>query len=64
MIIDTDKIKALLDGDITSYRIARDTGLTAPTIDNYRVKGAKLENMTLKIAKKLYDYALEKESEK
>lgn len=49
-------IEGLFETDITDYRISKDTGITLSVIQNYRNGKYALENMTLKIAKKLYEY--------
>lgn len=49
-------IEELFETDITDYRISKDTGITLSVIQNYRSGKYALENMTLKIAKKLYEY--------
>ena len=49
-------IEELFETDITDYRISKDTGITLSVIQNYRNGKYTLENMTLKIAKKLYEY--------
>ena len=50
------EIEELLNSDVTDYRISKDTGITLSVIQNYRNGKYTLENMTLKIAKKLYEY--------
>ena len=50
------EIEDLFNSDITDYRISKDTGITLSVIQNYRNGKYALENMTLKIAKKLYEY--------
>lgn len=50
------EIEELLNSDVTDYRISKDTGITLSVIQNYRSGKYVLENMTLKIAKKLYEY--------
>ena len=50
------EIEELLKSDVTDYRISKDTGITLSVIQNYRNGKYTLENMTLKIAKKLYEY--------
>lgn len=57
MIIDIALIKRLLESDITSYQIAKATGVATQSLDNYRKLGSKVENMRLGVAQKLYDYA-------
>ncbi|MEZ7737376.1 hypothetical protein O3822_07270 [Gemella sanguinis] len=49
-------IEELFETDITDYRISKDTGISLSVIQNYRNGKYALENMTLKIAKKLYEY--------
>lgn len=49
-------IEELFETDITDYRISKDTGITLSVIQNYRNGKYALENMTLKIAKKIYEY--------
>lgn len=53
------EIEELLNSDVTDYRISKDTGITLSVIQNYRNGKYALENMTLKIAKKLYEYKRE-----
>ena len=50
------EIEELLKSDVTDHRISKDTGITLSVIQNYRSGKYALENMTLKIAKKLYEY--------
>nr|DAX42021.1 MAG TPA: DNA-binding protein [Caudoviricetes sp.] len=50
------EIEELLKSDVTDYRISKDTGITLSVVQNYRNGKYALENMTLKIAKKLYEY--------
>lgn len=52
------EIEDLFNSDITDYKISKDTGITLSVIQNYRNGKYVLENMTLKIAKKLYEYAI------
>ncbi|NYS33229.1 hypothetical protein HZZ02_05475 [Streptococcus danieliae] len=51
-----NEIQELLESDITSYRMHKETGVAQQVIDRYRAGENKLENMTLKIAKKLLEY--------
>ncbi|WP_018659599.1 hypothetical protein [Allofustis seminis] len=46
----------LLESDITSYKIHKETGIPHQTIDNYRTNGCLIENMRLHIALRLQDY--------
>ncbi|QMI52095.1 hypothetical protein HRE60_10750 (plasmid) [Streptococcus salivarius] len=52
-----DKIMAeleeLLNSDVSSYRLAKETGVRSQVIQRYRNGETKLENMTLKTARKL-----------
>jgi hypothetical protein len=50
------EIQELLDSKITSYRIRQETGIAQQVIDRYRKKESKIENMTLKNAKKLINF--------
>lgn len=51
-------IKKLFDTDITSYQIAKDLGITAQFIDNYRLGKRDLESMQLGRARMLVEYYL------
>lgn len=52
-----EEIKALLDNkSLTSYRIGKETGISVQQIDRYR-KTAKIENIPLKNALKLQEFA-------
>lgn len=53
MIIDTAKIKKLLDSDITSYRVAQLTNVKQPVYYRYQKGQTPVENMTLKVANEL-----------
>lgn len=53
MKINLKKIHQLLESDLTSYKIMKETGIKTQIIDRYRTKQTKLENMTLKIATNL-----------
>lgn len=58
MIKEVEKtIQQLFESDVTTYRISKETGIRISVIDGYRNNTSKLENMTLKIAGKLCDYA-------
>ena len=50
------EIEDLFNSDITDYRISKDSGVALSMIQNYRNGNRKIENMTLKTAKKLYEY--------
>lgn len=49
------EIEELLKSDLTSYKIAKETGITVQQIDRYR-KSSKVGNITLDNAIKLYDF--------
>ena len=51
------QIEELFNSNLTDYRIAKDTGIALSMIQNYRNGSRKVENMTLKTAKKLFEYA-------
>lgn len=51
------EIEDLFNSNLTDYRIAKDTGIALSMIQNYRIGSRKVENMTLKTAKKLFEYA-------
>jgi DNA-binding protein len=51
------EIEDLFNSNLTDYRIAKDTGIALSMIQNYRNGSRKVENMTLKTAKKLFEYA-------
>lgn len=50
-------IQQLFESDVTTYRISKETGIRVSVIDGYRNNTSKLENMTLRIAEKLCNYA-------
>lgn len=50
------EIKELLDSDISEYQIYKETGVSQSTIGELRSGKRKLENITLKVAEKLYDF--------
>ena len=49
-----EKLKVLLDSSMTSYEIAKKSGVTISMVDRYRKGENLLENITLKTAKKLF----------
>ncbi|QLK85924.1 XRE family transcriptional regulator [Staphylococcus sp. 17KM0847] len=55
-------IKKLLDSNMSSYAISKNTGVDAPTIQRVRSGERKLGNLTLDKAEKLYNYQKEVES--
>lgn len=52
-IIDTKKIRKLLNSDLTSYRVAQLTNVRQPVYYRYQKGQTPLENMTLKVASEL-----------
>lgn len=56
MKVDTDKIKWLLESE-TQYKISKDTGVAQVTLSGLISGKRKLENLTVKVASKLTDYA-------
>ena len=48
-----EKLRVLLDSPMTSYEIAKKSGVTVSMVDRYRKGENLLENVTLKTAKKL-----------
>lgn len=53
---DLDKIKKLLDSDITGYAISKATGVSATMIGRYKNNEANIENISLKNAIALTNY--------
>jgi len=51
-----DKVKKLLDSDITSYRISKETGVSVASIGATRRGERKIDNMQLKTAEKLGEF--------
>ena len=49
-----EKLRTLLDGPMTSYEIAKKSGVTISMVDRYRKGENLLENITLKTAKKIF----------
>lgn len=49
-----EKLRTLLDSSMTSYEIAKKSGVTISMVDRYRKGENLLENITLKTAKKLF----------
>ena len=55
--INIEQIKGLLsDKTVSIYSIAKDIGVSRGTLNIYRTGQSKLENMSIKIAKKLQQY--------
>lgn len=53
------EIEELLNSEISSYKIAKDSGVSYSLISDYRNAKRKIENMTLQVANKLIRYAEE-----
>ena len=53
------EIEELLNSEISSYKIAKDSGVSYSLISDYRNGKRKLENMTLQVANKLIKYTEE-----
>ena len=53
------EIEELLNSEISSYKIAKDSGVSYSLISDYRNAKRKIENMTLHVAKKLIRYSEE-----
>ncbi len=53
------EIEELLNSEISSYKIAKDSGVSFSLISDYRNGKRKIENMTLQVAKRLLRYAEE-----
>jgi len=47
----------------TAYRIAKDLGINARTVNRYQNGESPIGNMTLDTAEKLYNYSLQTKSE-
>ena len=50
------EIEELLNSEISSYKIAKDSGVSYSLISDYRNSKRKIENMTLQVAYKLIRY--------
>lgn len=53
------EIEDLLNSEISSYKIAKDSGVSYSLISDYRNSKRKIENMTLQVANKLIRYTEE-----
>lgn len=53
------EIEELLNSEISSYKISKDSGVAYSLISDYRNGKRKLENMTLQVANKLIKYTEE-----
>ena len=53
------EIEELLNSEISSYKISKDSGVSYSLISDYRNGKRKLENMTLQVANKLIRYTEE-----
>ncbi|WP_277630354.1 hypothetical protein [Atopococcus tabaci] len=56
MIIDLEKVQAVLDSDKSAYHIQEVTGITRAMIGNYRKEPSRLMKMSLENALKLQGY--------
>ena len=52
-----ETIQKLIDSDESAYSISKATGIDASTIQRLRSGDRKLDNISFKIAEKLYEYA-------
>ena len=50
------EIEELLNSEISTYKIAKDSGVTYSLLSDYRNSKRKIENMTLQVSKKLIRY--------
>ena len=50
------EIEELLNSEISSYKISKDSGVSYSLISDYRNNKRKIENMTLQVANKLIKY--------
>ena len=50
-----EKLRVLLDSQMTSYEIAKRSGIRVSMVDRYRTGESLIENITLKTAKKLLE---------
>ena len=53
------EIEELLNSEISSYKISKDSGVSYSLISDYRNNKRKIENMTLQVANKLIRYSEE-----
>ena len=53
------EIEELLNSEISSYKIAKDSGVSYSLISDYRNSKRKIENMTLQVANKVIRYTEE-----
>ena len=56
MKADKEKIEWLLENE-TQYRISKETGVAQQTLSNLVIGKRKIENLTLKVASQLTNYA-------
>lgn len=54
------EIEELLNSEISSYKIAKDSGVSYSLISDYRNAKRKIENMTIQVANKLIKYTEER----
>ena len=58
------EIEELLNSEISTYKIAKYSGVTYSLLSDYRNGKRKIENMTLQVAKKLIRYSEELKNDK
>lgn len=58
------EIEELLNGNITAYKLGKETNLNINMLQKYISGERKIENMTLKTAEKLYEYYIKTKKEK
>lgn len=51
----SEKVKIVLNSDISAYKIRKETGIDTSTISRLRKGESKIENTTLGIAERLED---------
>lgn len=54
----TQTITKLIESDISGYQIHKPTGLSQTVISGLRTGARDLDNLNLKLAEKLYEYAI------
>ncbi len=54
----TQTITKLIESDISGYQIHKATGLSQTVISGLRTGARDLDNLNLKLAEKLYEYAI------
>ena len=58
------EIEELLNSETSSFKIAKDSGVTYSLFSDYKNGKRKIENMTLQVAKKLIRYLQELKNDK